>query len=181
MINSIITEAEFMQMYDCFYARIYNYLYFRLLNKELTEDLLGDVFLKVFEHRAAYNFRMAKLSTWLFTIARNTLLDYFRKKKNIAIWEQLEEETIDIKLDIEKAYIQKDDLEHMQMCLRKLPENYRTAIYLKHFMNFDYREVASHLNISEKSASNLLSRAVQRLKIVYEAEEQKEIANNTVP
>ena len=164
MINSITTEAEFIQIYDCYYGKIYNYVFFQLLNKENTEDLLSEIFMKVFEHRTSFDAKKAKLSTWLFTIAKNTLSDYHRKSRHTGHWEPVEEELIDARYDVETAYIKKSDSEYMLESLCKLGKNDRTALFLKYFMNFDYREIASHLGISEKNASVLLTRALRRLK-----------------
>ena len=168
MIKSIVTEAEFMQMYDCYYSKIYNYVYFRLLNKENTEDLISEIFLKVFEHRAKFNTEKANLSTWLFTIARNTLSDYHRKSKHTAQWMPIEEELIDSEADVETEYLIKSDLENILKSLCKLDGNSRSALFLKYFMDFNYREIASHLGISEKNASVILSRALLRLKTSIE-------------
>ena len=164
MINSIATEAGFMQMYDYYYGKIYNYVFFQLLNKENTEDLLSEIFLKVFEHRTSFDAGKAKLSTWLFTITKNTVSDYLRKRMHAEHWEPVEEELIDANTDVEAAYIQKSDSEYILESLRKLNKNDRCALFLKYFMNFNYREVASHLGISEKNASVLLTRALRRLK-----------------
>lgn len=166
---SLVTEDGFMQMYEYYYSKIYNYLYFRLLNKENTEDLLSEVFLKAFIHRASYDERKAKLSTWLFTIARNTLTDYYRKNKQKTLLEfPALEETITDGLDIEKAYIRNIEQEIAMKSLIELREIDRMVIYLKYFMDFSYREIGEHLDITEKNVSVRLTRAMARLKENYD-------------
>lgn len=156
-------------MYEYYYGKVYNYIFFRLLNKEDTEDLLSETFIKAFEHRESYDAEKAKLSTWLFTIAKNTLFDFHRKSKQIVPLKFEETEKImDIGPNSEEKLMQKSDSEYMAESLSKLREIDRTALYLKYFMDYDYKEIAGHLKISEKNASVLLTRSLQRLKTVYE-------------
>lgn len=172
MNSSIVTEDGFMQMYDCFYGKIYNYLYFRLLNRENTEDLMCEVFLKAFTYRTSYDERKSKLSTWLFTIAKNTLVDYCRKNGRMTLLELSSlTETITDGVDVENAYIKSVEQELALRSLRQLRERDRAVIYLKYFMGFNYREIGGHLNVTPKNASVLLTRAMRRLREIYDREE----------
>ena len=55
-------------------------------NTSIAEDLAEDVFVEILLHRDRYNFKV-KLKTYLFTIARNTAIDYIRKNKRLAPYE----------------------------------------------------------------------------------------------
>ena len=54
------------EIYEEFFPRIYNYIYYRLLHREETEDLVSRIFLRVAEHLQEYDPKKAKLDTWIF-------------------------------------------------------------------------------------------------------------------
>ena len=70
------------EIYEEFFPRIYNYIYYRLLHREETEDLVSRIFLKVAEHLHEYDPKKAKLDTWIFRIAERTLIDHFRTRRS---------------------------------------------------------------------------------------------------
>jgi RNA polymerase sigma-70 factor (ECF subfamily) len=71
----------FEQIYEEYFRRIYNFVFCRLLHKEQTEDVVSQIFLKVLEKTQSYDERKGTFNTWIFTIARNTLNDFYRRKK----------------------------------------------------------------------------------------------------
>ena len=78
MDRPLVTLEE---IYEEFFPKIYNYFFYRLLHKEETEDLVSQVFVKIAEHLDRYDPHKARLSTWIYRIAENTLTDYFRTRK----------------------------------------------------------------------------------------------------
>src|SRR3989338_1118620 len=74
------TEA-FGKLYDLYLKKIYDFLYYRTHHKQTAEDLAGTVFTKALEKIGQYNPSKAKFSTWLYQIARNTLIDHYRTLK----------------------------------------------------------------------------------------------------
>lgn len=173
MNSSIAAEGEFMRMYEFYYGKIYNYVFFRLFDRQVTQDLLSDIFFKIFEHRASFDAKKAKLSTWIFNIAKNTLTDYYRKNGRVAAFTYIDgEEAACGCPNAEEMSLVMCDNNYMAECLSRLREVDRTVLYLKYFLDFDYKDIAAHLEVSEKNASVLLTRAVRRLKTVYEMEVQ---------
>lgn len=58
------------KMYEEYYPRIYNYIYYRTLNREITEDVVSDTFLKIMYKFEVYKPERGAFSTWIYTIAR---------------------------------------------------------------------------------------------------------------
>src|SRR3989344_1070467 len=95
--NELINKCQqghgefFGELYDLYVKKIYDFLYYRLHHKETAEDLTATVFTKAFERIKQFNPSKAKFSTWLYQIAKNTLIDYFRAFKSITpiddIWD----------------------------------------------------------------------------------------------
>ena len=78
-MNSLL-KVSFEEIYENNFSKIYNYIFGQMLNREISEDLTSDVFLKVLTNLDSYDpSRGAGLSTWIYAIARNTVADYRKK------------------------------------------------------------------------------------------------------
>ena len=75
-------SARFEELYRANYSRIYNYLYGCLLHRERTEDLASEVFFEALRCFSRYDRRKGSVGSWLGSIARHRLLDYFRRAQN---------------------------------------------------------------------------------------------------
>ena len=83
---------SFDELYQEYFGKVYNYIFGQMLNREVSEDLTEDVFVKVLTNLDCYDFARAKVSTWIFTIARNTIADY-RKKASVNREDAIDENT----------------------------------------------------------------------------------------
>src|SRR5690625_4755694 len=73
-------ETTFNKLYDQYHVDLYQYVYYMVKNKQLAEDIVQDVYIKVL--KSYNNFRgESSEKTWLFSIARYTTIDYFRKQQ----------------------------------------------------------------------------------------------------
>lgn len=76
-------QVDFKHIYDKHYSQVLNYINSRINYKtEVAQELTQDVFLQVSKHVDKYDVYKAKVTTWLFTIANNKIIDYFRANKN---------------------------------------------------------------------------------------------------
>jgi len=71
----------FAQIYDAYIERVYRYIYFRVTDDASAEDLTSQVFLKAWENLDRYQIGNSPYLAWLYTIARNLVIDYYRTKK----------------------------------------------------------------------------------------------------
>lgn len=159
-------ESELVRMYEDYFPKIYNYIFYRLLNKEQTEDLVSDVFLKVVSHLKSFNPDKASFGTWIFTIARNTLTDFFRKSQDVT---SIDDETfpeVALITDFGEQckLIENEDRKALYKALSALNERQRNVLALKYFGEFGNREIARMTGINERTVSSLGSRAVEKLK-----------------
>ncbi len=70
-----------IEIYEEFFPKIYNYIYYQINNNAVCDDLVSSVFMKVVENIDKFDEQKASFSTWIYTIARNTVIDYYRKAK----------------------------------------------------------------------------------------------------
>ena len=73
-------EAAFSEIYDLYFKKIYRFLYYRVSHKEIAEDLAEEVFLKALTKLSSITEDKA-FEGWLYQIARNLVIDYYRQKK----------------------------------------------------------------------------------------------------
>src|ERR1051326_1164607 len=82
-------QAAFTELYNLYFKKIYRFIYFRVSHKEVAEDLSEDVFVKVFSKLSSLS-SDASFEGWLYQIARNTVIDYYRDKKILVDLEEVE-------------------------------------------------------------------------------------------
>lgn len=158
--NEAITE-----IYEAYFLRVYKFIFYRVSHKETAEDLTEEVFVKVFSGISRLSEAKA-FEGWLFQIARNLVIDYYRKKKQIvpldAVENTLEYDTnvVDIvNLQFEQSILIK--------LLKELTDEQQSVIKLKFLDELDNATIAHILNKSEGAIRVIQHRALIRLKELF--------------
>jgi RNA polymerase sigma-70 factor (ECF subfamily) len=124
---------------------IYNFIYQYVKNRELAEDLTQEVFIKVWKNFKKFDPKK-KFKVWLFQIARNTTIDFFRKKKEINFSElEREGEEFDIPDTgpIPSEIFEKKEIQaEVKKALEALPLIYRSTLIFYYQNQFNLREIA---------------------------------------
>jgi RNA polymerase sigma-70 factor (ECF subfamily) len=154
-------EAAFGEIYNLYFKKIYQFIYYRVGHKEVAEDLAEEVFLKAF----------AKISSvlddnsfvgWLYQIARNIVIDYYRQKKNVVALEDVENT-----LEYETNVIDIVNLESQQKVLLKLLKELgaeqQIVLKLKFFEDLTNSEIAEMLHKNEGAVRVIQHRAIVKL------------------
>ena len=163
--------GAFAEIYNLYFKKIYRFIYFRVSHKETAEDLAEDVFLKVYGKLGSIH-SSNSFEAWLYQIARNSVIDYYRQKQaNVAL------EEIENTLTYEKNVIDLVNLEERQKILLKLLKELATeqqiVIKLKFFENLDNHEIAEMLHKNEGAIRVIQFRAISKLKELISQLEQK--------
>lgn len=160
------------QLYEEYFSKIYNYFFYRLLKREETEDLTSTVFLKIARSAASYDGEKAQVGTWVYTIAANTLRDYYRTRKlNVS----LDDENFAGKEPTEDFEAQYDQIlspkrRALFKALSTLSEEERALVYQKYFLGAKNRELSARLGMNESTVGSILVRARKKLRKVLEDE-----------
>lgn len=131
--------------------RLLNFVLRYFNNVEQAEDVVQDTLIKLYTH-ASYYKKVAKFSTWIFTIAKNNALTELRKnkrKKTDSLWTDdgqvidinSKEESLDSKVQNEIA------IDQLNKFLDEIPENFRMAVVLRDFQELSYEEISKILEI----------------------------------
>jgi RNA polymerase sigma factor (sigma-70 family) len=147
-------EIALNELYESNKSKVYNYLLKSIRDETLAEHILSITFEKAFYKIDTYKDIGNKFSTWLIAIAKNSLIDYYRTKKETVLIELTnEEETIifnlkDGSFTIEEELIQTEKSEKIRNLLNKLNEKEKEIIKLRFYDDKSYKEISKELNIS---------------------------------
>lgn len=168
MITAATKEASretpvFEEVYETYFSRVYNYIFYRTLHKEYTEDIVSDIFMKVFINMDSYDSKKASLSTWIFRIAEHTLIDFYRTRK---VHSNLDDQINLLSVDFEKQYegITNDSRRELYLLLTQLNERQRTILYLKYYNEMTNREIAEITGINASTVGTIHQRAIESLR-----------------
>lgn len=155
------------EIYNEHFSMVYNYVFYKLLNKESTEDVVSQVFLKVVAHLGSFDPAKASIKTWIFRITDHTLIDFYRRQKpNLSI--DHEESGLENVLHVHFDEQYEQQLDPMRQtvlaALQQLPERERMFIYYKYYLNITNREIARRMNMNENTVSAIMARARKKLK-----------------
>ncbi len=159
--------SAFAAIYDHYYPDIYNYIYHRLGNVQLAEDLASEVFLKVLESIDSYTFRGIPFSVWLFRLTRNLLIDHFRTSPRPGVEVPLEEETVFTEGGPDTALERKVTRKQLLQALSDLTEDQQEVVVLKFIEGFSNTDVAKIVGKSEGAVKSLQHRALTMLSRIW--------------
>ncbi|MGE5393542.1 MAG: RNA polymerase sigma-70 factor [Candidatus Saccharibacteria bacterium] len=157
-------ETAFRELFDLYAPGLLRFSYSILKKKELAEEVVSDVFFKVWIHRSRLpeieNFR-----AYLFTSSRNTALNYLDKeKRNRAV--QLEDIEVPLQIDEicpESELISKELREAIARAIDHLPERCKLIYSLAKIEQLKYKEIAEILDISVKTIDHQLTIAIKKI------------------
>jgi RNA polymerase sigma-70 factor (ECF subfamily) len=142
---------------------------FRLLkNKEDADEVVQEVFLKVWTHAAKWEPGRAKFETWMHRVAINLCYDRLRKHREVIMDEV--PDTADEKASPAGELQQRQVSTRLRLALEALPIRQRTAIELCHYQEFTNIEGAEIMEISVDAMESLLARGRRALKAALSAE-----------
>jgi RNA polymerase sigma-70 factor (ECF subfamily) len=155
---------QFETVYDYFSAALYGIINKILDNEEQSQDVLQEVFLKIWDGSASYNREKSRLFTWMLTIARNSAIDYIcssqgkKEKKNQSADSHV---TVPGKKSIgNKLY----DTAGLKKAVNELKEDYKQIIDLIYFEGYTQDEVSKKLNIPLSTVKTRSRIALQLLR-----------------
>jgi RNA polymerase sigma-70 factor (ECF subfamily) len=157
-------QAAFAQLYDAYIDRIHRYIYFRVAeDDEMAEDITSQVFLKAWEKLDSYQPGQSPFIAWLYRIAHNAVIDYYRTNK-IAI---ALDEARPVEISHEDGTEEKLDLQfesqQLRAALQELTEDQQQVLILKFINGFSTPEIAQQLGKQQGAVRALQMRALQGL------------------
>ncbi len=159
------TAAEtFAALYEQFLPKVFRFVNYRVTDIHMAEDLTSLVFEKALTKFSSYNPEKAAFSTWIFSIARNTMIDHFRtSRKDQTV--QLDDAcwVTDGKATPEEEAIRAEERRRLEFCISKLGKNEQEIVSFKFGAEMNNRQISGMLGLSESNVGTIIYRAVRKL------------------
>jgi len=149
-------------IYDSFAEQLRRFIRKRVPDDDTAEDLLQEVFLRI--HSRIETLRDgAKLQSWVYQITRNTIIDYYRSRKE---QEPLSESLV-LPVAPDQPEAAQELLPSVRLFIECLPEIYRQPLLLSDFEGLTQQEIADRLGLSLSGAKSRVQRARDKLKDLF--------------
>jgi len=153
---------EFGRLYEIYSKKIYNFVYYRTSNKEEAEDLTSRIFIKALKGICGYNSEKGVFSSWLYRIAKNTVIDYYKTNKpTIGLTDLSYLANQD---DLEKSFDNQEKLKQAKRYLQNLKPEQREIVLMRVWDGLSYKEIAEIMGKSEASCKMIFGRTIRRLR-----------------
>ncbi|MEP6682477.1 MAG: sigma-70 family RNA polymerase sigma factor [Parafilimonas sp.] len=156
------TQAAFSYLYDNYSGALYNVILSILQDKELANDVLQEVFIKIWKQVDQYNPEKGRLFTWLINISRNASIDtlrsksYHSQKQNRELTESVYTAAGVTNMETDKIGLRK--------IIGNLKDDYKVLIELAYFQGYTQDEISKFLNIPLGTVKTRLRSALIQLK-----------------
>ncbi|HEY4694408.1 MAG TPA: RNA polymerase sigma factor [Candidatus Nanoarchaeia archaeon] len=165
-LEQLIEQAKngninsFGKVYDSLVEKVYRFIFFKVESRETAEDLTQGVFLKALENIEKYRKNTSFLA-WIYTIARNSVIDHYRtKKQKVSLEVASKIEFIDKELDLES----KESTQTLYQALRALSHEEREVVELHSVDDYSFEEIAQVMGKAPGALRILKYRALTKLR-----------------
>lgn len=160
------SQAElFAAFYTEYLPKVFRYVSYRVRDQATAEDLTATIFEKALSKFDDYSRRKAAFSTWIFTIARNTVIDHYRTAHPTAdLSEEMEQVLAAADPSPDEAAELAEEKLRLKYCLEQLSQVERDIISLKFGAEITNRAIAAQIRLSESNVGVIVYRAVRKLK-----------------
>ena len=172
-------KEAFAEIYDFYVIRIFRFVYLKTSSKETAEDLTADTFLRCWKYIKEKSesgkkeiVKNNKIGSFLYRIARNLIIDHYRKKKHmtVEISEEEKEAIVDHKQDILTQIDRKQEIEELRKSLGHLNDDYQEILILRYVEDLSMAEIAEITEKKEGAIRVQLHRAVKALEKVMKSQ-----------
>ncbi|HUT85888.1 MAG TPA: RNA polymerase sigma factor, partial [Elusimicrobiales bacterium] len=143
---------------------LYSYIFSMVKDEGTASDIFQEVFIKVFKNMASYK-EQGKFKSWMFKIASNLVMDYFRKNKPMQLDEyiNLEDKTDKNPVDV---LAKEEDVQIIKNAMDKLSPQDREVIYLRQYSAMSFKEISSALKLPLGTVLARASRTLKKLRVI---------------
>ncbi len=139
-----MNPSEIEWIYTEYSGKVMGYIRGKVRSSADAEDLCSEVFEKVFRKIGEYDKAKSGLSTWIYTITRNTVIDFYRKSRP---GEELDENLSD-GAELDESMLRTETLSELARALEKLPEKMREIIVYRYYDGLPLTEIAERMGLS---------------------------------
>ncbi|MGB5820005.1 MAG: sigma-70 family RNA polymerase sigma factor [Saonia sp.] len=154
--------------------RITSFIYSKVLDRDITEDIFQDTFIKVIRtlKRGSYS-EEGKFLPWVMRIAHNLIIDHFRKNKRMPKFEGSDDFNIfsvigDDKLNVEKQIIKDQIDSDLKYLIEELPEDQKEVLLMRIYKDMSFKEISENTGVSINTALGRMRYALINLRKIID-------------
>lgn len=156
---------KFVLLYDKYFDQIFRYVYRRVSDKDAVEDLVSQTFYDAFSHLKSFEWRGFPFSSWLYKIAHNNVLKWYRQnQKTQAVDLDKMHEIVDLQPTQDQEAVQKEEQHEIQLVMQQLDPEEREIIRLKYFEGVSNIEIAEIMGLSANHIGVKVYRTLKKVK-----------------
>lgn len=170
-INPLLDDTlEFDAIYDRYFECVFQFVLYRVGNREVAKDLASDIFLKIYKKLSTYHPEKGSFDAWIFTIAGNHVKDYYRKKNRFQ-WLPIAavRDIPDPIASSEELIEELEEIEYLRRAVKKLRPEDQLLISYKFGAELSNQTIATLMDISPNYVGVMIHRLVNRLRNEMEA------------
>lgn len=153
------------RIYEQYRCKVEQYIARKVFDRRDAEDLVQTVFLKCYQKQSEYNRQMASVSTWIYTITKNTVIDYFRQHKQ---YEDLPEDYLSMEEGGYEQILREETLTELAGALERLDQRMRDIIILHYYTGLSLKETADRMGMSYANVRLLHKKALAKMRKTLE-------------
>lgn len=139
-----MSAVSIEQVYTEYGSKIRGYIHARVRNSADADDIFSEIMEKILRKSDGFDPEKASLSTWIFTITRNTVIDHFRRSRPS---EELDENLSDDS-ELDEDLLNAESLGELAQALRSLPQQLMDIIVLRYYDGKPLTEIAKMMGLS---------------------------------
>jgi len=154
--------------------RLYSFIFSKIQDRDITEDIFQDTFIKVIRtlKRGNYN-EQGKFLPWVMRISHNLIIDYFRKSNRMRLFKNTDEFDIfsvisDGNLNVEKQLIKEQVLSDVKELVKELPQEQREVLEMRIYKDMSFKEISENTGVSIDTALGRMRYALINLRKIIE-------------
>lgn len=172
LVNDYINGSELAleQLINRHQLQIFNFIYSKINDRDLSEDLFQDTFIKVIRtlKNGTYN-EEGKFLPWVMRIAHNLVIDYYRKSSRIPVLDNKDGFDIfqfisDTSPNAENTLVQEQVFKDIQKLVQELPEDQKEVLVMRLYRDMSFKEIAENTNVSINTALGRMRYAIINLR-----------------
>jgi len=164
MTASQANREDFKVLYQNTYGILVNFVYSKTKDWDLSKEIVQNTFVRFWRKREEINIRNSEKS-YLFSMVRNGIIDHYRKEQNKTdLDEVVRLDKFHVEQDIEKEQISIEIKYYLKKSIESLKDKRKEIFELSKFEGLTYKEIAKHMQISERSVEDNIAKAFKHIR-----------------
>ncbi len=152
----------FGQLYNLYAQKIYGFIYYRTHHKQTAEDLTSQVFFKALDKISSFNHHKGKFSSWLYQIAKNSVIDFYRSNHNTedieTVWDLASGDSPERDADVALS------MQKLSKHLQALNKHQKEILIMRLWDGLSFKEIAEILNLGESNCKMTFARTLEKIR-----------------